>query len=592
MDQKARDALLAAGQKILDESNDPAALTAAAKERRERAEAALEQSRPELIRQSEQLEEQHERRASGAAAAFREAMEPDFRLLLRDRREEAAEAILSAVEKRADESGRPFAPWIRPELEGARSDLRDVNDFWRRLRTRLKSLVGQEVETLQPRDGSGTGRVKILEVDGWTLRYRDPQGNDRTFPLRELKLRSALRQAGLDDDDRLSPEERRLAGTVRFLLGEEAGEDLREEIERKARIYSLLLRGESKRHVEEVDRRLRELRTSQDAREKRAEAIFEKGVELLRAGRPRDAKRELDALGDVPANRHTEFFDKNRDDIEYYLGQCEAEISGKEVSRQRFSGGRFRWLSRHARVMANLARAEISWRLDAGEELGDLGLTDALASIRAVPASVPHGPSPEDEPAPPETKRRVLVLHQGEVPDDYRQRHPIVIDSPFLATTAMTLEVDVMMPRPVFFAVSLAGYGFGILSQGDREEGGRGIAHWMASGFENLDHRLGELRTPYVLKALEKAGSPGERRLWLETRYFQMEPARWYRLRFERGDGEAVLRVDGRTIGRWDIAETRSPPDRRRIMILTYTTTLLDNLRIEGTVDRQWWEGR
>ena len=70
-----------------------------------------------------------------------------------------------------------------------------------------------------------------------------------------------------------------------------------------------------------------------------------------------------------------------------------------------------------------------------------------------------------------------------------------------------------------------------------------------------------------------------------------MLPDRWYRIRFTKGERRATLRVDGRAVGEWTF-KTGSPPDPKRIVILTYTTTLLDNLRIEGTLDRAWLQGR
>ena len=54
---------------------------------------------------------------------------------------------------------------------------------------------------------------------------------------------------------------------------------------------------------------------------------------------------------------------------------------------------------------------------------------------------------------------------------------------------------------------------------------------------------------------------------------------------------EASLRVDGRLIKTWRVP-TSVPPDRGRIVLLNYTTTMLDNLRIEGTVDSLWWRGQ
>jgi hypothetical protein len=92
-----------------------------------------------------------------------------------------------------------------------------------------------------------------------------------------------------------------------------------------------------------------------------------------------------------------------------------------------------------------------------------------------------------------------------------------------------------------------------------------------------VEHRTTYLqRNPQVLK--------GES---IHHRYFQFEGGRWYRVRFVKGDKEAALYVDDRMILEKKIKQYGA--DGKDIEFRTWTPCDLDEMRILGTLDGDWY---
>jgi len=297
-----------------------------------------------------------------------------------------------------------------------------------------------------------------------------------------------------------------------------------------------------------------------------------------------------------PKHRNTKFVDQHVDEIERALEQVEREIKSDETTKARFRRAVWEYLDPPERVGRYGTRGRVTFYFDHVRSLEDF----EIASGRAVPRElivqlpvlstiVPTSHSRFDRAV---EVRDVLEFKQGATTKDRLQYHPLVFESPFSAKHRIVLECRVSSPTPVFFGISLAGACVGMLSQDEIVEGGRGVAFWMG-GLADVDRRavFQPLRTTTVRAAIDGKRNADERRRLEDTKYFRMRANRSYRIRYEKGTREAVLHVDGREIGRWAV-DGGSLPDRRRIMILAFTTTRIDELRIEGIVDPRWEKKR
>jgi eukaryotic-like serine/threonine-protein kinase len=568
-----------------------------------RAQSSLESSRGQLTELATDLKKIADGRRELAEKRYREIVAPDFRRMLRLRQPDNAADLLERYRQETT-TGRPdghqLAPWVAETLRRAEQDLGAVREVWDRFRRWLDGQRGKTLDSVKDGEGISSKR-EVIEVVGWTFRFTNAKGKEEELSIRDLDLDSALANAGLSGSGR-SDSDSLLAGIVRWIEEpEEKEENLLSQVDRLLKIEALLLGDRGARHLLEVKALRVQLELEQETRESTARTLFEESRdELEKEGKVAAARTGFERLKALPRFKFTKFFKNHQEEIESYIKECETRRESDDLSTL-FNGGRVHLFDDVDRIMRNLARASVSWPLegdDGHDERKDFGIDIERARIVAVP-----GIDPADLPGPPApgvavpeaaSERKVLAWLQGDVEEDLLERHPIMIDNPFLTGERMIIEFDVRSPRPLFLAVSLAGCTCGILSQVDRVEGGQGVSFWLHKEISNLDQRRTELRAlrrPNVLAAENNAATPMDWLRRLETDYFHMLPDRWYRLRFTKGRRIATLRVDGRVVGEWTF-KTGSPPDPRRIVILTYTTTLLDNLRIEGTVDRAWLQRR
>ncbi|MCK6479509.1 MAG: serine/threonine protein kinase [Planctomycetes bacterium] len=164
---------------------------------------------------------------------------------------------------------------------------------------------------------------------------------------------------------------------------------------------------------------------------------------------------------------------------------------------------------------------------------------------------------------------------------------PLVIECPFKPGRYVAVSFTHFSEAPLYLQVSLLGNHVGVLTDDGRRESGRGVYAWQKEDWRSPDQEFPpEYRHDHVASIPDPAKFRDKR----GQRYFQFEPGRASSVKVEWDQGHLRLFVDGREI--WD-APLRdrnfrdSPP---RLRIVTYTPCWIDDLAIEGVVDRNYWE--
>ena len=196
----------------------------------------------------------------------------------------------------------------------------------------------------------------------------------------------------------------------------------------------------------------------------------------------------------------------------------------------------------------------------------------------AGPDGIPRGGrlvflEPEPGPAADAPRR---PLHQS----------PLVLESPFNPARLAAVSFSYRSEVPLYLQVSVMGNHIGILTDNGRREGGRGVHAWQKEDWGNADQEFPpEYRHGYV----EGVQDPARFREKRGLRYFQFEPGVDYRVKVEWDQGHLRLFVDNREI--WDapLRERNFRDNPPRIRIVTYTPCWIDDLAVEGVVDRNSW---
>jgi hypothetical protein len=227
--------------------------------------------------------------------------------------------------------------------------------------------------------------------------------------------------------------------------------------------------------------------------------------------------------------------------------------------------------------------------------LFDLEDAAQIARFRFTPGRVDHarlelpllGPTGPDDPRPLEATSVDHVIQFREavnVPADFLNRHPLRIECPFRHQSPMSISFRASWERPIALVVSLAGTNVVVLSDDGRREDGRGVHIWQNLDISRPDRAVPvSLRRVYLDHHPEALAGEAER-----TRYFQFEPGRVYRIRFEKGEKTARLLVDDRVVHESEIRQYGF--DGEEIVIVMYSPAEIDDLRIEGTIDPEWYQ--
>jgi tRNA A-37 threonylcarbamoyl transferase component Bud32 len=146
---------------------------------------------------------------------------------------------------------------------------------------------------------------------------------------------------------------------------------------------------------------------------------------------------------------------------------------------------------------------------------------------------------------------------------------------------------------PLFLQVSLGGVHLGILTDDGRRTSGRGVYAWLSEDWRNPDAKYPLVYRHDFLVRLLGGRDPAKEEIkegaQRGLRYFQLEAGREYRIAVEWAQKRLRLVVNDQPI--W-LAELRqdAPESRPRIRLVTFTPCWIDDLRLEGVVDRQHLE--
>jgi len=150
----------------------------------------------------------------------------------------------------------------------------------------------------------------------------------------------------------------------------------------------------------------------------------------------------------------------------------------------------------------------------------------------------------------------------------------------------MSISFRVRWKSPLVLVVSLCGTNLVVLSDNGRKENGRGVHIWQSADLTRLDRVVPDvLRKTFLDLNPDVLKGDGANR-----RYFQFEADRWYLVRFEKKERRAALYVSDRLVYERDIKPRGAKA--REIQIITYTPCEIDDLRLVGTVDSEWYHRR
>lgn len=422
--------------------------------------------------------------------------------------------------------------------------------------------------------------VRLRETDTESLVVFDaPNQPGLQSGLFRLSLPFLFAYAGLSGDG-LSHEEAAVRGAL--VIAEAEGASL-EELERAVSLVRRGMEGVQglETAVEALLARAAEAKESKlKARadlERIAAETLDAATAALQARDPREAKRQLDLMV-TGALSTTRFAQQKRDLLVNLLNQ----------SRQMLEDLRLEGLFKGARVSEapagpnrdSLTRIEWSFR-DEAELKGFVPPEDGGPPLYRVFPDDAGGNG-----APRGGRLVFLAPEPAGDPDGPRRwlyDSPLVVDCPFRPGRYVGVTFTYRSDAPLYLQVSILGNHVGILSDDGRREGGRGVHAWQNKDWRNADQEFPpEYRKDYVSRLPDPARVADKR----GQRYFQFEPGVTYAVKVEWNGGHLRLIVDGREI--WDatLADKFMRDSPPRIRILTYAPCWIDDLAIEGVVDR------
>ncbi len=439
-------------------------------------------------------------------------------------------------------------------------------------------------------EGLGFETVRVrpvhdVRVENRTVIFRAQVGGPlQSFPVEKVSVEDLRRECGLDPRDAVF---RVVVGL--FRLGElralQNDRSLREQL---AEIENEILAGREHPGVaplaEELSALLRGERAAIEDRlrsdENAAQVRYDQAQGYLKARRWQDAYESLDLLLTDPRLSRTEFVKQREAQLRTLRDEAKAKLPSVRLGE--YFGARSDHLAGLSVSAGYRAALLFDWEEEA--EIERFRFTPGRIGILAVETPF-VGPEPPAGGGGAATWREhyLRFFPPARMPEEGLDRHPLVLESPFLYSSEIAVEFRARWERPLALLVSVCGTNVAVLSDESRRENGRGVHIWQDADLSRPDRAVpDDLRATFIARRPEVLDGDASR-----SRYFGFEGNRWYRIRFTKGEKEAVLTVDGRTVHTERIGQYQVKTEQ--IEIRTWTPCDLDELQIEGTVDREWF---
>jgi serine/threonine-protein kinase len=336
--------------------------------------------------------------------------------------------------------------------------------------------------------------------------------------------------------------------------------------------------------AEEAAALLRDQRTSAGERlrveEDSARLKYDQALKHIEARRWQEALDLLNLLLTDPRLSRTDFVKQREESIRRDRDEVRAKLPAGRL--REYFGAKSDHLAGVS--VSGGYRAVLFFDWEDPAEIARFTLTPGRVVISELNTLFIGPAPPESGPEPATQKEHVLrFLPPEKLPDDWLDRHPLRLESPFVYSEEIVVEFRARFPDPVALVVSVCGVNVVVLSDEVRRENGRGVHVWQASDASRPDLAVpDELRSTWLIRHPEALAGEAAR-----ERYFRFEPNRWCHVRFVKGAKDATLFVDGRVVRTEKIAQYSEKSGE--ISLRTWSPLDLDELRIEGTVDRDWY---
>ena len=522
-------------------------------------------------------DEQHAELAGAVDTTFRRAFDAIGR-----REYSVASDLLDELDVLA--AGAPPDSEARAVVAAGRELLGAVEERgWEALRRRL--VAGELAHGLDVGGGIRRNRITNVRVSGERLDFDYDGGNPWNGSLRDVSAEDVLQYAdlpGRDEDPRAAV----VAAVFRML---EPFDDLdpREAVSRLAGVAPLLAVARRDERLAPVVARLedrrRELLAASEAAvlelEQRAETVHAAALQALASGRYEDAWQGLRSLLELTRLRRTRYVIARRAEIREERARAER---GREVAA-------FARLLPGARLLdRGEGRAELVVdfeHADAADAVTTRPGRHGVRARRLLVANLPAG----DGDGPALRHDRFLAWEPWDgAPEHHPSRFPVDVGHPFDVGRPVVVEFEYRSDAPYFLLVAVDGMCAGVLSAPEDREGGRGVRVFAADSLERLDEHFGErFRSSYLRRHPELLRREGD------TRYFRFEPGRTYRVRFVKDDRRARLVIGNRVVAEAEVrTRSTSGPLAGRVVLLSYTSGEVDDLRVAGTLDPAFTRNR
>ncbi|MEN8151569.1 MAG: hypothetical protein ABFS86_17270, partial [Planctomycetota bacterium] len=471
------------------------------------------------------------------------------------------------------------------EWKGAWEGARETLDF-------ARAIEGMALDTLDGRKSAeltfGTIRETMYDLrtdrEGRSVTWsREPGGERRESWIRNLAVEDLFREAGQADTD---PQGRFIRALLRLgevrrmtdLAAAERDLDLIEGWVGEARNLHLL-----GTFPNEVLGYVREFKVSHRQKmlsdELRAEAIFTEAEAARKSERWQEAHDKFSLLLEERKLRDTKYVRDREPYLKQRLQEMKQKLPGAKVGEH--LRAKVRHLAGTTVKRRNYVIA-VAWDFRNRDGLEHWRFTEGRVDLVETVVYV-SGPELA------ETTRRQSLL--GFLPPengsaDWLQYHPLRIESPMLYSRDMSISFRARWKEPLAFVVSLCGTNLVVLSDDGRKENGRGVHIWQSEDLTRPARAVPDaLRRTYIESHPNVLKGDAANR-----RYFQFEPNRWYRVRFEKRDRSAALYVSDRLVYERDIKPRGAKA--RDIALVTWTPCEIDDLELRGTVDPEWYHRR
>jgi hypothetical protein len=434
----------------------------------------------------------------------------------------------------------------------------------------------------------GVAPLHDVRVEGGRIHYRtEPGAPEKSVKLSEVSLENVLDYADIPEADEPA---KFTAAVLRLarLLTVEGPRVQRQQIgelhDRIAAAFGLAPLSDFAKRLDDYVKQVRAtLDQAIESSERAAQEGYLRAKQHMAAGEWREAYEILKDLVENPVFKETDFVKEKREFIEKDFEEARKRLPVADL--REYFGGRAVYVE-GTRVGSGHYRAVVMFDLEDATELTRFAYTPGRIDL--VRAERPLlGPAGPDAPAPlDETRVEHLLafLPPARMPEDGLNLHPLSIECPFLYSRPMSISFRARWPRPIALLVSLAGTNVVVLSDDGRRENGRGVFIWQSDDLRRPDAVVpGDLRKEYIDRNPGVLAGDAKRH-----RYFQFESDREYRIRFEKTEKYATLLVDDHEVWRQEVRKYSD--DTGQIVIRTWSPMEVDELRIEGTIDPEWYQ--